>query len=145
MNFAHSPHPLVEDHYHIQELINAQQKRADDRGYHRDKEKLAQERNDEVKDSKLQDVKPFWCERCREDFYAESIKEVERDWSCPTQLIAFYRTKHWCGRWCIRLVTDRHKDAYWFKSVRVARDKGVHFEDIIQPHQTGFNMLYKKI
>jgi len=29
--FKNNPHPLVEDHYHIQELIEAQQKRANER------------------------------------------------------------------------------------------------------------------
>lgn len=135
----------VEQHYHIKELIDAQEKRAEDREQHRAKAKNKEERMEEIKDSKGKDIKPFWCSACKEDFIAESIKEVEKDWTCMTQYIAFYRTKHWCGKWCIRLVTDTYKDAYWFKSRMVKADQGKHYAETIQPHQTGFNILYKKI
>lgn len=145
MNLDHTPHPLVEDHYHIRELIEAQEKRSADRQQYRDREKLRDERNSDVRDAKAMELKPFWCDKCQEDFFAQSIKEVEVDWSCPTQYIAFYRTKHWCHTWCMRLITDRHRDAYWFRSKEVARDKGKHYQDLLQPHQTGFNTLYKKI
>lgn len=145
MNFKHTPHPVVEDHYHIQELINAQEKRANDRTYHRDRAKAQAERMDEIKAAQAKVLKPFWCSTCAKDFAAEAIKEVERDWSNPTQYIAFYRTVHWCGTRCLRLITDVHRDAYWYKSKMVAIDKGKHYTDTLQPHETGFNIMYKKI
>lgn len=138
MNFKHAPHPLIEDHYHIQELINAQQARADDRTYHQDKAKALAERENDIRTASPKELKAFWCSKCSEDFLAESIKEVVDD-------IAFYRTKHWCGKRCLRHITDTHRDAYWFRSRHVARDKGNHFADTLQPYQTGFNMMYKKI
>lgn len=139
------PKPLVEEHYHIQELINAQQTRAEDRGYHQDRKKALEERTRDIQAAPNQDLKVFWCKKCDEDFYAESVKEVETDWSCPTQSIAFYRSKHWCGMWAQRLITDKHRDVYFYRSRRAAADKGKHYADTIQPYQTGFNMLYKKI
>lgn len=141
----YGPRPLIEEHYHIQDLIEAQEKRVDDREYYRNREKNASDRMDVVKDAKSKDLKEFWCSTCMEDFLAESVKEVEIDWSCPTQYIAFYKTKCFKGHWCMRLITDRHKDAYWFKSRRVQAYQGKHYQDTIQPFETGFNMLYKKI
>lgn len=145
MRYEHTPRPNVEHHYHIQELIESQEKRTYDRTYHRDKAKNAQERNDLITDAKGKEMKAFWCETCKEDFLAESVKEVEIDWSCPTQYIAFYRTKCFKGHWCMRFITDTHRDAYWMRSKRVVQERGEHYQDTIQPHETGFNTLYKKI
>lgn len=140
----YGPRPLVEEHYHIQELINSQERRTDDREYYRNKAKEKEDRMGYIKDAKAKDLREFWCETCKEDFLAEAVKEVEIDWSCPTQYIAFYRTKCFKGHWCMRLITDRHKDAYWFKSKRVKADQGKHYADTVQPHETGFNLLYGK-
>jgi hypothetical protein len=140
----YSPRPLIEEHYHIQELIDAQEKRAGDRQYHKDKEKERAERDEIIAEAKPKDVQPFWCNVCKEEFVAESIKEIETDWSNSNQRIAFYRTKCFKGHWCMRLITDRHKDAYWFRSTRVAQDRGKHYADTVQPYETGFNLLYGK-
>lgn len=145
MRYEHEPRPEIEHHYHIRELIEAQEKRSDDRTYHRNKEKAKEDRNDIIRDAKMVVLTDWWCEDCREDFKAQAIKEVEVDWTNPSQFISFYKTKHWCGKWCMRFVTDRHKDPYWFKSRAVHKDQGEHYEDTLQPYQTGFNTLYKKI
>lgn len=139
------PKPLIEEHYHIQELIDRQEKRTDDRNSYREKEKEKEERNDLIKDAKPIIFTDFWCEKCKEDFKSMAIKEVEIDWSNPLQCIAFYRAKCTKGHWCMRLITDRHKDAFWTKSRLMALDRGNHFADTIQPHETGFNLLYKKL
>lgn len=142
----HEPKILVEQHYHIQELIDAQEKRANDRTLYRDRAKELEERNGLIKDAKLVEMKEFWCDKCKEDFVGLSVKQVEADWSNAYQSIAFYRGKHRaCGTWSIRLITDRHKDGYWIRSKKVKADQGKHFAETIQPHQTGFNLLYKKI
>lgn len=141
----YQPKPLIEEHYHIQDLIDGQQKRTDERNYYREKGKNSQERNDLIKDAKTVVATDFWCSRCKQDFKSMAIKEVEIDWSCLTQYIAFYRSKCGKGHWCIRLVTDRQKDGFWIRSRLCALDRGNHSLDTIQPHETGFNMLYKKI
>lgn len=143
-DYENTPRPEIEQHYHIRELIERQEKRTEDRIYHRNKGKLAEERNDLIRDAKDVELKEFWCEPCKADFPDQAIKEVEMDWSCPTQSIAFYRTKHDCGRWCIRFITDTHMDPYWMKSKKVAADRGKHSLDTIQPHETGFQTLYGK-
>lgn len=145
MRYEQTPRPEIENHYHIRELFEFHERKTEDRSYHRDKEKEKQERDDTINSVQTFVATEFWCDTCKEDFKAQAIKEIETDWSNPNQRIAFYRTKCFKGHWCMRLITDKHKDAYWFKSRAVHRDRGEHYADTLQPHETGFNMLYKKI
>lgn len=138
------PKPLIEEHYHIQVLIEGQQKRVDDREDYRNRQKEGKDRLDSIKDAQLVAVTDFYCSKCREDFKSMSIKEVEIDWTCPSQNIAFYRSKCDEGHWCIRWVTDKNLDPYWMSSRAVARDRGLHSDAILQPFQTGYNLLYGK-
>lgn len=142
--YNYIPRPNIEHHYHIQELIDAQEKRANDRIYHRNKIKEQQDREDIIKDNKVFCKTDFWCDECKQDFQAQTIKEVEEDWSCLSQRIAFYKTKCERGHWCIRLITDRELDGFWSKSKKVSLDRGNHSNDTIQPFEIGFNMLYGK-
>lgn len=144
MRYEHTPRPNIESHYHIRELIEAQDKRAMDRAYHKDKAKEKAERADLIKDNKVFTVADFHCQVCRIDFKSQALKQVETDWTNAMQDIAFYKTKCFHGHWCMRLITDRHRDNYWFKSKQVASDRGKHYNDTLQPFETGFNMLYGK-
>lgn len=141
----YSPNSLTEEHYHVQDLINSQEKRSDERSYFREKGKNLEERNDLIKDAKIIVVTDFWCHKCKEDFKSMAVKEVEIDWSCQNQFIAFYKSKCDKGHWCIRLITDKHKDGFWIRSKLCNLDRGNHSLDTIQPHETGFNTLYKKL
>ncbi len=144
MRYEHQPRPLTESHHHVRDLIETQEKKANDRTYHKDKEKAREERNDLIKDAKPYVLADFYCYTCREDFKAQAIKETYVDWTCPTQLIAFYRSKCFDGHWCIRYITDKESDPYWMNSLAVALDRGKHYKDIIQPFETGYNLLYGK-
>lgn len=140
-----SPKPLIEEHYHIRELIEAQEKRSEDRTYHREKAKNAEERSKLIDDAKKVELIDFHCTRCKIDFRMFAVKQVEIDWSCSTQSIAYYKGKHKkCGDWSIRLITDKQHDGYWLRSRAVRIDQGKHHNDLIQPHETGFNLLYGK-
>lgn len=140
----HDPKPLIEEHYHIQELIDGQEKRTADRNYHRNRQKDLEEREDLIKDSKFICMTDFYCAECKQDFKSIVTRQIETDWTNATQRIAFYKTKCDRGHWCIRLITDRHKDAFFTKSKLMATDRRNHIEDIIQPHETNFNLLYGK-
>ncbi len=144
MNFDQTPHPLIEDHFHIQDLINAQEKRSADREYHRNRIKSLEDRDGLIADSKPVALTDFWCNECKEDFKAQAVKQVETDWTNSGQRIAFYKTKCFKGHWCIRLVTDRHKDGFWQRSKFVALDRGNHAIDVIQPFETNYNLVYGK-
>jgi len=144
MKYEHIPRPEIEHHYHIQELIEKQEIRTKDRNFYREQAKAKEERQELIADSADVDVKDFWCADCKRDFCALSHKEIEVDWSNTSQFVAFYRTKHTCGKWCIRYITDRNRDPYWFKSKKVAADRRDHHNDLLQPFETGYNMLYGK-
>lgn len=144
MNLDHAPHPEVENHYHIRKLIESQEKRVADREYHRTRLKDLEDRNDYIKDAQFGVITDFWCDRCQQDFKSQAIKQVEVDWTNSQQRIAFYKTKCFQGHWCMRLITDRHKDQFWQKSKLVALDRGNHYADTVQPYETGLNLLYGK-
>lgn len=144
MKYEHEPRPNIEHHYHIRELIENQEKRTQDRIYCRNKEKEKEERESSITGSQFLVLTDFWCSDCKEDFKAQAIKQTEVDWSNTAQRIAFYKTKCFCGKWCIRLITDKLKDGYWMRSHAVARDRGKHFADMLQPGETGFNLLYAR-
>jgi len=143
INLDQTPHPLVEDHYHIRELIEGQEKRAADRKYHQDKEKLLRERDELIADSKPFVLTDFYCDKCKKDFKGQAIKQVELDWYA-NQRIAYYKSKCFRGHWVIRLITDKYKDGFYQRSKLVFLDRGNHFNDTVQPHETGFNLLYGK-
>lgn len=141
----HEPKPLIEEHYHIQELIDRQEKRTEEKNYHREKAKEKEEREKLIADAKPVEDKDFFCRHCQDDFTCQSVLQIEVDWSNSAQRIAFYKAKHKkCGNWCIRLVTDRQRDGYWIRSRRVRADQGKHHNDLLQPFETGFNLLYGK-
>lgn len=141
----HAPKPIIEEHYHIQELIDAQEVRSADRQLHKDRIRSLEERESLIGDSKMVVFTDFYCSTCNTDFKQNSYLQVEQDWSCPTQNIAFYKGKHKrCGSWSIRLVTDKVRDGFFIRSRIARRDQGEHFADLIQPFETGFNLLYGK-
>ncbi len=143
MNLDHTPHPLIEDHYHIRELIEAQEKRHDERLYSRDKAKAKQEREELIADAKRLVLTDFWCDRCKEDFKGMAWKQVVQDWYTDSRS-AFYKTKCFKGHWCIRLITDKYKDGFFVKSRKLAHERGKYHNDIIQPGDTNYQLLYGK-
>lgn len=135
----HEPKPLVEEHYYIQHLIEAQEKRAADRTRHQDREKARNERTNDIAGFKDIELLDFFCTQCDRDFIGRAKKQVD-SW----EQIAYYKIKHTCGKWCIRHITDRFRDLYFFKSKKVARDRGRMAIDALQPFQSGYNMIYGK-
>lgn len=144
MRYEATPRPEIEGHYHIRSLIEGQEKRSSERQYHIEKKKDAAERDGEISSAPNHVVTEFWCKRCKKDFRGFAPKHVEEDWN-GNRRIAFYKTKCFNGHWCVRLLTDKWADPYWFRSKAVARDRENHRLDTLQPHETGFNTLYKKI
>jgi hypothetical protein len=137
------PKPLIEEHYHIQELIERQEKRSAERTYFQEKVKLGEERIKEIADAKVQAQADFLCRKCGQEFKGVAVRQVEVPFNGPP--IAYYKHKCDKGHWCMRYITEKWKDPYWVRSKAVARDKGKRYKDMIQPHEEGFNLLYKKI
>lgn len=139
MNLDHTPHPVIEDHYHIRELIAGQEKRVADRTRHREIEKQRDASLKDIAGFKDIELLDFYCPHCDLDFIARAKKQID-SWA-P---IAYYKTKHRCGTWCIRHITQRDKDPYFYRSKKVARQRAENYKETIQPFETGFNMLYGK-
>lgn len=137
------PRPLVESHYHIQSLIERQEKRSEERTYFQEKVKQGAERIKEIEDARMMVATEFLCRKCGEEFKGVAVRQVEIPFNGPP--IAYYKHKCDKGHWCMRWITDKWKDPYWIRSKAVARDKGKNYKDIIQPSEEGFNLLYKKI
>jgi len=140
----HSPKPLIEEHYHIKELIEQQEERTADRTYDRNQRKERVDLDEMIAQAKTVELMDFWCNTCKKDFKAIAQKQVEEDWSNSSQSIAFYKTKCFAGHFVIRLITDKHADGYWRRSKFVALDRGRHGFDLLQPFEEGFNLLYGK-
>lgn len=143
MRYEHTPRPEVEDHFHIRDLIEKQEGWARDRTLHRQHETAANERRSEAAGLPLKATMPFWCVTCKDDFMAETIREDTRDWNRPEEPEAMYRTKCPKGHWCLRHGTDKHRDKYFERSRLVAADRGRHAADVLQPWDSGYDMLYR--
>lgn len=144
MKFNQTPHTHTETHHHIQELINLQEKRSNDRTYHRERIKALEEREELIKDSQPVILTDWYCDKCNKDFKQIGIRYIEEDWSNPAQRVAVYKTKCFSDHWCVRWITDRFKDPYWFRSKWVANDRIKHSNDTLQSFQEGYNLLYGK-
>lgn len=139
-----TPHPLIEDHYHIRELFENQDKRVADREHHRQRIKDLEERENLIKDSKLATLTDWWCDECKEDFKSVGVRFIETDWSNRSQRVAFYRTKCFKGHWVVRWITDKWRDPYWEKSKWVANDRTKHANDVLQEFQSGYTLMNTK-
>lgn len=135
----HTPKPVVEEHYHIIDLINAQERRTRERVMYQDRAKAIDSFLKEVAGFKDIDTLDFYCEKCDREFVARARKHID-SWSH----FASYKIKHTCGEWCSRHITDRFKDKYFFKSRFLAHQRVDQHNDTLQPFESGFNMLYGK-
>lgn len=139
MNYDQTPRPEVERHYHIRELIERQEKRSEERARINEIEKRRDQNLKDIAGFKDIELLDFWCDRCKVDFIGRAKKQID-SW----EPIAYYKIKHMCGQWSLRRITDRLRDLYFFKSKKVALDRGKAFIDMIQPFESGYNMVYGK-
>ncbi len=140
----HGPKPLVEEHYHIQELIDAQDKRAKDRTYHQDRKKSLEEREVEIRKAEHKATLMFYCKTCKRDFIGEAFKHIEEDWTNKGQHFATYKTKCFKGHWVNRFVVDKMKDPYFMASPFIARQRVLHHGDLLQSFETGYQLMHGK-
>lgn len=84
----------------------------------------------------------FYCVKCKQDYFPKRVVKVEQqDWNTGG-VFRFWRSKH-CGTWNTRLISQKVKDKFFIKSPSVIRDRRRNKEDLLQPNETGFDMLYK--
>ena len=129
----------AEYHPEIQALVKAHEKRQADRQYHRDIEKMRDDMIKEIKSAPEFEKIHCYCEGCGREFTARAGKIVD-SWS-P---IAWYITKCRCGKRQLRRITDKIWDRYYFKSKEIFKQRFDNFADILQPFQSGYEMMWGK-
>lgn len=86
----------------------------------------------------------FYCRVCKKDYFPKRIVKVEQqDWNTHG-IFRFWRSKH-CSTWNTRLITQKMNDKFFIKSPSVCRDRRLNKEALLQPGETGFDMLYKNV
>lgn len=127
----------------VRKLENFLEKRFEEREAAKLEEAYKYENQKDIQESLESRPTDFYCRRCKcdyEDYRTTGI--VESDWINPGKYIAKWNSKHKCGTWNIRYATDKHLDPYWTQSPKMKADQGNYYRDMIQPHETGFDMLY---
>jgi hypothetical protein len=83
----------------------------------------------------------FYCKQCKKDYFPKRVVKVEQnDWNTGG-VFRFWRSKH-CGVWNVRLISQKLHDKFFIKSPSVCRDRRRFKEDMLQPTESGFQMLY---
>ena len=136
------PRPEIEYHPHIQMLIDTQERKTKDKVIYQNRDKANAEREEEIIKAKPVDIVEMFCDWCDEDFANIATKHMETDWSNTSQRVAYYKSKHDCGNWCVRHITDKNRDPYWMESRKVALDRGLHHDSLIQEFEDGYQLLY---
>lgn len=86
----------------------------------------------------------FYCSKCSIDYFPIRVIKVEQqDWN-TNGIFRFWRAKHNCGNWNVRLISQKVNDKFFIKSPSVCRDRRKHLLDMLQIQDTGFDMLYRK-
>lgn len=109
----------------------------------RDIEKARDELKKELDVDEVIPASIFYCKECKKDYFPKRVVKVEQnDWNTGGKF-RFWRSKH-CGVWNARLISQKIHDKFFIKSPSVCRDRRINKNDLIQPFETGFNMLYGK-
>lgn len=132
---------LAREHDDVTRLAAVMNRNADERAA--EKRKRERERELDVDESIPAVI--FYCGPCGKDFTPRRIfKEEDQDWNRGGKF-RYWKARHRdCGTWCKRLISDKAKDPFWRLSPSVKRQRALFKRDVLQPHETGFNMLYGK-
>jgi len=117
--------------------------RLEGRWEERDREKMreALRKERDVNDDTPASI--FYCRRCQCDFFPRIVfKSQEEDWNTGGTFRYWKAFHRLCGEPEKRLISDKLKDNFWRLSPSVKRQRAVFMKDMLQPQETGFNMLY---
>lgn len=92
------------------------------------------------------DVKTFqfWCEdkKCKRDFVSLAFKQVRKNQGWP---LAWYVGQCPLGHECMRRITDKGNDPYFYQSEMLARERVRYADDFLTPDDPRFRMKYPKM
>lgn len=133
----------MEDHDDFKKLDKIYQERFDERDREKTKEGYQKENELEVNDGIKTPMTDFYCKRCKKDYDDyRTTYIIQNDWERIGKKSSFWKSKHKCGQWNIRYVTDKSHDPYWTLSPKMKKDRGNYYRDMVQPDQSGFDMLF---
>lgn len=82
----------------------------------------------------------FWCRDCEEDFEAPCVKTKHR---LEGDMIAVWRAMcPDCGTDCIRHITHKDEDMYYYRSTKIRHQRNEYAEDLLQAGEFGFKTRY---
>lgn len=96
------------------------------------------DRDKTIADAPSTTITTFWCRKCRKDRDGLGEKRVI---SWDGESFAYYHSYRLCHS-LRRYITDRHIDPYWRESRELKKQRAIHAQDILQPGDDGFDMLY---
>lgn len=139
--FVNQEDEAMTDHERLKAIIDNQQ---EERQRYKHAQGLSEDNENRIKEGLQMRVTDFYCKNCKCDYQDyRTTGVVETDWNIPGADVAYWNSKHRkCGRWNRRYITGKNNDPYWTRSPKMRRDRGNFYRDMIQPHESGFNLLY---
>lgn len=124
-----------------QRLINRIEDRKDERERIKRRGEEFSDHINTIKQATNSNKVGFWCNSCKRDFEGYGRKCVREAGMWP---VAWYQGRCPCGKVCIRRITDKVKDLYYFRSKFVRRQRVENAYDMIDPNHPLFKVLYPK-
>jgi hypothetical protein len=81
----------------------------------------------------------FWCEGCGKDFTSNGYKTIGKLGRWP---VAWYVGLCPKGHKCLRRITDKGNDVYYYRSKMVQLQRILSSDDIITPDNPRFKLIY---
>jgi hypothetical protein len=128
-------------HHQVDKLERLVDRNTNERAKDKEEKDRKYDRERLIADSKDNVTSAYWCSKCKKDYQAPSRRFIETDWNTGDN-IAYY-VSH-CPKRHInkRFITDRLFDPY-YRSSRMLQVQRIDYQkDLIQPFQSGYNMLY---
>jgi len=132
----------TDEHEHIKSLKARATRRAKDREAYRKSKNIELDREKTISEAPQEVVKDFWCDDCKLDVSLVAYKCIENDWTNKGQRIAYHGSQCPCGAILKRRISDSWSDPYFTQSFFLKKERIKHQKDILQPHETGYQMLY---
>jgi len=115
---------MIEDHPDIKRLNRHLEKIWDTRETNEKREMV--KRENDINENIPAQI--YYCTDCKKDYIRNrSFKVEEVNWNGEAPF-RYWKTKHSCGKWCIRYITNKLKDPFWRKSKVMKKEISIHIK-----------------